>query len=171
LKPEAGLRRKITVIFLFILGAHLFISLALTFFPERHILGGTKVAVIYYYLVHIGPFYSEKAIESSPHFVVQVRGKEVDLISAHISQYQEKPWRINELTLGDHVRKTADAFRKHQAMGTRAHLNLMAATRKILTEIQPGDSVRWVYYHRRYYPDNDTWNNDTVFQFRFKWME
>jgi hypothetical protein len=159
------------MVILVLLCVHVIIGLSLTFFPGIRLPGSSKVVRIYQYLVHLGPFYREEAIQTSPHFQVIVNGKTTDLIQAHFEEYRSHPWKMNELTLRDHVRRSADSFhhsRKQQ--GTASFRRLSRATEAVLPKISADDSVTWVYFHRRAFPQLHAFRADTVFVYHFKWQ-
>jgi hypothetical protein len=157
-------------VILVLLCVHVVIALSLTFFIGNQNPGRSKAGRIYQYLVHLGPFYREEAIQTSPHFQVIVNGKTTDLIREHFEQYRSHPWQLNELTLRDHVRRSADSFHHSTKQQSSASFRrLRKATQVVLPDISANDSVTWVYFHRRAIPQLRSSRADTVFVYHFKW--
>ena len=166
-----GTKRIVTTAILIVLYVHLFFAIGLVFVPGHINPGSSRLARVYKYLVHLGPFYREDAIQTSPHLIVVVNGTKRNLIATHQQNYQNKPWKINELTLRDNVRRGGDLFyssgTKPSSKGFR---KLFRATQSDMSP-SVNDSVSWTYFHRRYIRADNTWRNDTLFNYHFKWSE
>lgn len=164
-------KRFVTIAILVVLYVHLFFAVGLIFVPAHINPGSSQLARIYRYLVHLGPFYREDAIQTSPHLVVEVNGIKTDLIAAHQGNYQNMPWKINELTLRDNVRRGSDLFYKSgMKPRSKGFRKLMRATEFTLSP-SLNDSVTWTYFHRRFIRAENTWRNDTLFRYDFKWSD
>ena len=163
------IKKIVTAAILIVLYVHLFFALGLVFIPDHINPGSSRIARIYKYLVHLGPFYREDAIQTSPHLIVTINEAKTDLIAAHQENYQNKPWKINELTLRDNLRRGADLFyRSRNKPGSRGFKKLFRATQAALAPME-NDNVSWTYFHRRYLRAQNTWRNDTLFTHQFKW--
>lgn len=164
-----GIKRVVTAGILIVLYVHLFFAVGLILIPDHINPGSSRPARIYKYLVHLGPFYREDAIQTSPHLIVEVNGTKTDLIAAHQQNYQSKPWKINELTLRDNARRGGDLFyNSGMKPGSKGFRKLQRATQAYLHP-SVNDSVSWTYFHRRYLRADNSWRNDTLFTYRFKW--
>jgi hypothetical protein len=150
---------------------HLIIALALTFSPKNVSLGRSKIGMFYDHLVHLGPFYREESIQSTPHFILKTPHSEQDLIVELTTTYQGAPWKVNRLALRDHIRKSCDGFLnsglRRQSITYRQLEEI--TTRFAREPVEPGDSVSWIYYHRWYHANGNTWIDDTMFVYRLKW--
>jgi hypothetical protein len=151
---------------------HILIALSLTFFSHHFTTGSSKVGKLYEYLVHLGPFYREETIKSSPHFIVSANGETLDVIEKHASQFQYNVLKVHELTLRDHTRRAADAFlnstNKNSSAGFR---KLYQITEREFQNIKVGDDVSWYYILRWYHPKENTFSNDTLFVHHFTWSQ
>jgi hypothetical protein len=163
--------RVITIAILIVIMLHVAVALGLTFFPGQFTLGNSKVSRIYQYLVHLGPFYREEAIQTSPHLYVEVNGNTSDLIAMHLDNYYRKPWKINELTLRDNARRAADQFYRSRNKGKSTGATRLLKATAFALNPSVRDTVRWIYLHRRYIPAQNSWHNDTLFNYRMTWPE
>lgn len=168
-------RRIVTTAVVVILSVHILIASALTFLQGEITFGKSKFARVYKYFVHLGPFYREESIQSSPHFTVIHNGESKDLIQSYADEYRDKPWKINRLALRDYVDRTSQKFfttnyyserRMERSPGFR---KLMRLSQQAHPDIKQGDSISWVYYNRWYVYQEKTWVNDTIFQYSFAW--
>jgi hypothetical protein len=178
LKSEINIktfRRIVTTGVLLILCVHILMASALTFLQGDFSFGKSKVARVYKYFIHLGPFYREEAIQSSPHFVIVNNGVAIDVIQQHADEYKSHPWKINQLSLRDYADRTTQAFfnthyyspkRMEKSSGFR---KMSRMTKTAFPQIKAGDSVRWIYFNRWYIPDERTWINDTLYQHSFQW--
>ncbi len=166
----ARIRRVITIGILVFLALHLALALAMTFSNGRFRPGNSTLANAYDHLVHLGPFYREDAIKSSPHLYVQLNnGPATDLIAAHLNEYRNKPWKLNQLVLRDNARRSGDSFfRSRERSSSRALTKLKAATTNVVQpEIE--DKVRWIFLHRYHSIHDNTWKDDTLFNYPAYW--
>ena len=163
-------RRIVTTGILIFLSIHIMIALAVTFFQGDFRLGNSKVVRLYQRFVHLGPFYRDEAIKSSPHLVILTNGKAIDPIQEQANEYQAHPWKINRLAMRDFVHRTSNAFyRVRNKERSAAFRKLSRVTKARYPDIQTGDSVSWVYFHKYYVPNERLWVNDTLFHYSFKW--
>jgi hypothetical protein len=154
---------------LLFLTLHVSIVLAFTFFPETFSIGQSKFAKVYEHLVHLGPFYRESTIQSSPHLTVEVGGEGKDIIAHYASAYRSNPWEVNKLYLRDFTRRAADGFLKSRNPRSEAYKNLLGITKRFYPQIRTGDEVTWKYYHQHYLPKTGGFRADTVFIHKFRW--
>src|SRR5262245_24369546 len=105
-EPDVTAFKKMTTLaVLAILLLHVVIVLLLTFVPVRSLLGKSRPARVYEHLIHLGPFYREESIQSSPHVILSYQGKQVDLVQQHHARYLGNPSLIHELLLRDYARR------------------------------------------------------------------
>jgi hypothetical protein len=178
LKSEINIktfRRVVTAIILLILCIHILMASALTFLQGDFTFGKSKVARVYKYFIHLGPFYREEAIQSSPHFVILKNGEAVDVIQKHADEYKERPWKINQLAMRDYADRTTQAFfNTHYYSARRMEKSagfkkLSRLTKAEFPDIKQGDSIRWIYFNRWYIPEEKSWINDTLYMHSFQW--
>lgn len=141
---------------------HVSVILLFTFVPNFSA-GNSRLAFFYEYFVHLGPFYREEAIQSSPHFEVEANGGKLDLIGEFEHRYNASPMRPDNLILRRHTRATAEALSRN----SRGALGKVA---KLIQEVDPTlpltDSVTLIYYHSWYDAESGAFRNDTVFNMK-----
>lgn len=165
-----GFQKPFSIALLVILSIHVLFALGFTFIPGFSNNIQSSIGKVYSYLVHLGPFYREETIKSTPHFVAVVKDVEIDLIDFHARQYQTHPWKTNELILRDFVRRSADAFSlRPDSRSSGAYLNLRRATSNYFPVMEQNDSVQWIYFHRYYNIESNSFSDDTVFAVHFSW--
>jgi hypothetical protein len=163
-------RKMLVMTAMFIICLHVTLALSLIFSPNAFLGANFKLARVYKYLVHLGPFFREESIQSSPHLIIEVNGEAKDVIQARAREYHLQPWKVNRLALRDYARRSADAFPKvKNKTNPAAYANLAKITANTFSTLQPGDSVRWTYYHKYYNAEENVFRCDTVFNTLFKW--
>ena len=151
-------RHWVTVAVFLFLVCHISLVLLFTFVPNFSV-GRSSVASFYEHFVHLGPFFREASIQSSPHVVVSANGGSMDLIEEYQHRYNVSPIRPHNLVLRDHARKTADELLRNSH---RAKRKLAELIQEVDPTIPLNDSVRLTYYHSWYNAESDTFQNDTL---------
>ena len=164
---QSKLKTTITVSILIVLAIHLFLLIALTFFPKSFHLGHSKPAKVYEYLVHLGPFYREEAIRSTPHLVVSRGNQSTDIIVQHATAYQQNPWLLSEIFKRDYIRRFADQLSSRSELDSVAFRRVYQLSQSSSNKLS-NDSTEWIYYHRYFQLATNTFVNDTVFHYKFR---
>lgn len=151
MKHTSRFRQIVTVAILFLFSVHLLIVAALTFAPRTMARPSSLPARLYAYFVHLGPFYREESIRSSPHVVVSTGEVTIDLIQEYHSQYLVNPWRADKLLLRDYTRRVADQLSTREPTRSLDRISNLPEISKMIGE---KDSATLFYFHSFYDLDN-----------------
>lgn len=87
---------------------HIGISLLIVFTGNKNLIGYSAPSKAYVFLVHLGPFFREEALEANPSLIVTTYRNKLqksdEIFSGLIHSYYEKPWKTHQLLLKDFIR-------------------------------------------------------------------
>ncbi len=172
LENQLRFRKTLAVILVVGLVIHLALLLFLTFSGSSNPLGKSLPARIYRHQFYLGPFFSERTLKFSDHFVVGLLHDDTwnytDVGQIYFDRYIDQPWRSHELIIGDFVRDEAiNLARSKDPQYSNAFRRLLHVTGKDLPEATTSDSVRWFIIRRKYNTASRTHDPDTVFRLTF----
>jgi hypothetical protein len=166
MKTMLRFKQGITASVLAIIVVHVVVVMVLTFFPGLALHSTSKIGRFYSYFIHLGPFYREESIRSSPHVIVASKDREVDLVSEYHARYLKQPWRLDHLLLRDYARRSADklATNHRQKHSLESMATLAEKCDRVFATY---DSLHVSYIHKWYLPDADRWVSRTVYSTTF----
>ena len=164
-------RKIISITAATFLALHISLALFLTFSEARYLEVGGGVFTMYQRFLHTGPFFSEKAIQSTTRLYASYHRanhwSHIGVVEDRLRNYQSAPWRTHELLQRDYVRHHCNRIYAASEKMSSSHLKKLNEYLVKTYQIQDADSIRLHYTLEEYDRVEDTTMVYTFFYIQY----